>query len=37
MSMQPATPRIKMEERSLPLLYGTKVAMNNISLTSPER
>jgi phosphate transport system ATP-binding protein len=36
MTFQPPTPRIKMESRELTLRYGTKVAINKVSLAIPE-
>jgi phosphate transport system ATP-binding protein len=37
MTFQPPSPRIKMESRELILRYGTKVAINKVSLAIPER
>jgi len=37
MPLQPPSPRIKMESRELTLRYGTKVAINKVSLAIPER
>jgi phosphate transport system ATP-binding protein len=37
MTLQPPSPRIKMESRELILRYGTKVAINKVSLAIPER
>ncbi len=36
MTLQPSQPRSKMEARGLTLRYGTKVAVNNVSLAIPE-
>ncbi len=36
MTFQPPSPRIKMESRELILRYGTKVAINKVSLAIPE-
>jgi len=36
MTFQPPSPRIKMEARELILRYGTKVAINQVSLVIPE-
>jgi phosphate transport system ATP-binding protein len=37
MTLQPPSSRIKMESRELTLRYGTKVAINKVSLAIPER
>jgi phosphate transport system ATP-binding protein len=37
MPLQPANPRSKMEARNLTLRYGTKVAINNVTLAIAER
>ncbi|KFE67046.1 Phosphate transport ATP-binding protein PstB [Hyalangium minutum] len=37
MTFQPPSPRIKMEARELTLRYGTKVAINKVSIAIPER
>jgi phosphate transport system ATP-binding protein len=37
MTLQPPSPHTKMESRELTLRYGTKVAINKVSLAIPER
>jgi phosphate transport system ATP-binding protein len=37
MTLQPPSPRTKMESRELTLRYGTKMAINKVSLAIPER